>query len=339
MKKECELYLFTGPEAGDRNDAIATIKNNARKNYGELDEYNYYMGDVRVQDVIAILSNQTLFSSAVFVVLRNAEQIKLKSDIELIASWAKACEESNNTLILVSEENSVDKKLEHVVPSGKKKIFWEMFENRKGDWVKSFFVKNGLRVTDEAVSCILEMVENNKDVLKSECSRFFYCFEKNHTVTAEDVDKILSHNKEENAFTLFNAMAEPSKKTADRFESALDILLKIISSKENNSVALLAGLSYCFRMLKKYQNLCPSSGEPKEDVLNANGFTSKKNKTMYKNASKVWTKGQVVSILSLLSATDMAIRESGAAMEKTRLTMLIYSIVIKSGAFCAVYEK
>ena len=80
-----------------------------------------------------------------------------------------------------------------------------MFENRKPQWVENFFRKNGFSISPDAVEQILEMVENNTESLKSECSRFFFCFEKGTTITSDDVEKILSHNREENAFTLFDS--------------------------------------------------------------------------------------------------------------------------------------
>ena len=72
--------------------------------------------------------------------LRNAELIKKKEEIELIASWAGAADQDGGSyLVLVSEEIGVDKKIEALVPKQNKKIFWEMFENRKEQWIVDFF--------------------------------------------------------------------------------------------------------------------------------------------------------------------------------------------------------
>ena len=326
---DTEIYLFTGPEAGEKNEAIAAIKAAAQKKNGTLDDYRYFASDVRVADVVAQLQNVGLFSSAVFIVLRNAELIKTKDDLELLASWAKSGDAAN-TLILVSDENSVDKKLESLVPSNHKKVFWEMFENRKEQWLISFFKKNGFSIEPDAVSEILEMIENNTESLKNECSRFFYCYEKGAKITVSDVDKILSHNREESAFTLFEAMADKTK-------NALEILNKIRVSRENNGVMIIAGLTYCFRQLRGLLNL--TAGRPvDETVLKQAGIFGKKNQEKYKSAASVWNAGQVASIIALLASTDMNIRESGSAFEDTSLVLLIHSIVMKNGIFPAEYE-
>lgn len=335
---DTEIYLFTGPEAGEKNDAISTIKEMAKKKNGTLDEYSYYANDVRVQDVISQLQNEGLFTAATFVTLRNVEVIKSKDDIELIAAWAKASASSPNTLVLVSDETSVDKKLENAVPSNHRKIFWEMFENRKPQWVRDFFRKNGFSVSDDAVDSILEMVENNTDSLRNECSKFFYCFEKGHQISSEDVDKILTHNREENAFTLFEALSDSSKSQKERFESGLEILQKIRLSKDSSGVALMAGLLYCFRQLRVWHEI-HSRGAVGEKELRASGFSSKKNQTKYEMAARIWSSGAVSSIIAELSATDMNIRSTGNTFEDTYLIMLIYSIVMKNGLWPAEYEQ
>ena len=173
---ETEVYLFTGPEAGEKNEAIENLRDAASKKNNGIEQYKYYAADVRIEDIVAQLQNASLFSPALFISLRNAEQIKQKSDIESLVSWIKASKNSPNTLVLISEENSIDKKIESAVPSSHKKIFWEMFENRKPQWVENFFRKNGFSISPDAVEQILEMVENNTESLKSECSRFFFCF-------------------------------------------------------------------------------------------------------------------------------------------------------------------
>ncbi|MCI6911588.1 MAG: DNA polymerase III subunit delta [Treponema succinifaciens] len=335
---ETEVYLFTGPEAGEKNEAIENLRDAASKKNNGIEQYKYYAADVRIEDIVAQLQNASLFSPALFISLRNAEQIKQKSDIESLVSWIKASKNSPNTLVLISEENSIDKKIESAVPSSHKKIFWEMFENRKPQWVENFFRKNGFSISPDAVEQILEMVENNTESLKSECSRFFFCFEKGTTITSDDVEKILSHNREENAFTLFDSMADISKNPQQRFESSLEILQKIRATKESNGIALIAGLTYCFRQLRLWHSLHSDGKSPADSELKSSGFSGKRNQEKYSKAAKIWTAGTTSSILALLSATDISIRETGTALEETYLYMLIYSIVIKNGLFCSVCE-
>ena len=176
------LYLFLGQEIGERNDEIQKIKASLKKKVGELDEYKFYATETKIQEVVNLLLNESLFASARFIVFYGAELLKKKEDLEVLTGWIKSATPSS-VLILVSEENSCDKKLENLIPKENKKIFWEMFENRKEQWLFDFFKKNSYSLTDEANSLILDMIENNTESLKTECSRFFLCFEKKSIVS------------------------------------------------------------------------------------------------------------------------------------------------------------
>lgn len=333
-----EFYVFTGPEAGEKNDAIANIREQAKKRNGDISEYRYYASDIRVADLIAQLQNASLFEPALFITVRSAELIKGKGDVELIVNWVKSTAENSNTLILISEENGIDKKLESACAGDHKKVFWEMFENRKSQWVESFFRKNGFSVTSDAVEQILDMIENNTESLRSECSRFFYCFERGHTVTCGDVDKILSHNREENAFTLFDAMSDNSRSVSQRFESSVEILEKIrASSKSGYLISLIAGLVYCFRQLRLWHTIHSNDARPTDVQLKAAGFSGKKKQEQYGRAAKVWNAGAASSILALLANTDKSIRET-PALDENIMAICIYSIVIKNGLFAASYD-
>lgn len=325
------VYLFCGCEIGEKNEAILDLKIKARKKYGVLDEYSFYAHETRIADVVALLLNESLFASGRFVVLNCAEQIKKKEDFDLLDTWVKSAVDSSSTLVLVSEENSCDKKLESLVPKENKRIFWEMFDNRKEQWLVAFFNKNGYNVTPEAVDLILDMVENNTEALRCECSRFFLCFQRGYVVTEDDVENLLSHNKEESAFTLFDSMCDVSRSTVVRLEAALAVLQKIRLSKESSSVQLIAGLAYCFRRLRIWHVFLTENPCPSEFDLKTKGFASKKVQRQYSNASKIWNLSAVHNILALLARGDMEIRKTGFAIEETILNLLIYSIVLNDG--------
>ena len=331
------IYLYTGPEAGERKEAVEKIKKTLRKDFGDLEEYNFYASETSVNEFMSVLQNESLFSSATCVVVKNAEVIKKKEDIETIVNWVSSVNTQSSVLILTSDSVSIDTKIEKAVPTQNKKIFWEMFEDRKLSWVFDFFKKNGYSITEDAANAILELVENNTEALRNECSRFFACFPSSKEITESDVESILVHNREESAFSLFDSISNPSVSENERLQKGLEILQRIRLSKDNSSVMLIAGLTSCFRKLSIYHKL--QSARMNDDFnLKINGFSSKKMKTQYNRASKVWTVGQVVAILSLLSSADMSIRSSGTLLEDTLLQKLLYEIIIKKGGTSAVYD-
>ena len=342
------VYLYTGPEFGERNDAVKALKADLKKKFGSFDDYLYYATDTSVPTVVSMLQSESLFTPATCVVYKSAELIKKKEDIEYLASWINSVTPNpkNKTprdsavLILVSDETSIDAKITKLIPKENQKIFWVMFENRRVPWLKDLFRKNGYSIEEDAAEMILEMVENNTESLKNECSRFFTLFPQGTCITSENVDSVLANTREESVFSLFGAMVDASQTQAKRLESSLTILQKLrlaAGTSGGSADAIVAGLTFCFRKLQVYHQLC-RNGHPDDFTLKKNGISSPSMRTQYSNAAKLWTIGQTMAIISMLSSTVMNIRSSGTAMEESYLEMLIYSIIVKKGASIQTYQ-
>ena len=331
------IYLYTGPEIGSRNEQGDSIKNSLVKKFGEADNYLLYASDSKIEDIIAKLQTESLFVPATCVVLREAELVKKKDEIELIASWLKSAKDSS-VLILVSDEISVDSKMDKLVPKENKQIFWAMDESRLSSWLQGYFRKNGYSVEPEAVDSILELTENNTEALRTECNRFFLCFPKEHTITESDVEQILAHNREESAFSLFDSMANPSESPGARLEAALSILQKILLTKNNSPVMILAGLASCFRRLELWHSIHAGGAYLDDFALKTKGFSSKSSRNQYSRASRVWSFGQCAAILASIAGTDSEIRSTGQTMQENQLSLLLYEIIMKNGGRCAKYE-
>ena len=323
------FYVYTGPEFGLRTEAVDSIKNSLKKKFGAIDEHLFYLQETPFNEVMTILQSGTLFSDGVCIVCKNAELLKKKEDIQMISDWLKDAAESS-VLILVSDEISVDSKLEKLVPAANRKKFWEMFEDKKLPWLYGFIQKNGYTIEEDAAKLILELIENNTQALQTECSRFFICFPKGHCITEDDVDSVLTHSREENVFSLFNQLSNPSQNVQVSLEKGLSILQKIRLSKENSSVMIISGLSSCFRKLVTWHTLV-QNGSTDDFSLKTNGFSGPLMQKQYRNAAKVWNKAQSAAILAILSSTDTAIR-AGAALEDVLLQKMLYEIVVKKGA-------
>lgn len=343
------VYLYTGPEFGERNDAVNGLKADFKKKFGSCDEYLYYATDTSVATVVSMLQSESLFTPATCVVYKSAELIKKKEDVELLASWINSVTPNakNKTpkdsamLILVSDETGIDSKVSKLIPKENQKVFWVMFENRRVPWLKDYFRKNGYSIGEDAAEMILEMVENNTESLKNECSRFFTLFPQGTTITPENVDSVLANTKEETPFTLFGAMTESSQSPSKRLENSLTILQKLrlaAGTSGGSADSIVAGLTFCFRKLQVYHQLCKDGSRPDDFTLKKNGISSPTMRTQYVNAARYWTMGQTMAIISMLSSTIMNIRSSGTALEESYLELLMYSIIVKKGASIQSYQ-
>ncbi len=329
------IWLFMGPEIGERNTAVENVKTALSKKYGDVETHTLYAGETDIGNVISLLQNASLFSPAKLVVLKSAELIKKKEDAQLLTDWIKsaAAQARNDSfLILVSDETSILKKISDAVPKDRQKIFWELFENKKQEWIKNFFAKEQIKTDGDAADKILELVENNTDALKTACSHLALFLEKGSVVSADDIEKLFAHNKEESPFTLFNSL------TLNDFENAASIAQKLMLSKNSSPIQIIAGLAYCFRRLCDWHKIHEENGFIDEFGLKRYGFSGKTAIGQYGRAAKLWNLSACTKIVSLLAETDLKLRSMGTAMQKNIMELCLYEIVCRSGNNCAEYE-
>ncbi|CEM60467.1 DNA polymerase III subunit delta [Treponema phagedenis] len=327
------VWLFLGSEIGEKNTAIEKIKERAAT-LGVIDVQTFYAIDTRIHDVVSLLQNGSLFSDVRFIIFRSAELIKKKEEIEILTTWIKSAENTTDSfLILLSDETSIDKKIEAAIPPTQKKIFWELFENKKQEWIKNFFSKESFTIENEAVATLLELVENNTDALKATCTHLVLFFKKGARISAADIEELLSHNKEESPFTLFDAL------TKKKLELALDINRKLLLSKDSSPIQIIAGLTYTFRRLYDWHVLqLQSAGNADDSSLKKAGFISKKAIEQYRRAAAVWDKAAVLKIIALLNKTDFEIRSSGTVLQTALMEICLYTILVRGGNTPGQYQ-
>lgn len=326
------LWLFTGPELGERNTALEALHTRAEKQCGTLDTHIFYAAETPLPVVLDTIQNGTLFASARFVIVKNAEVIKKKEDIQALSQWATHTQDETDAfLVLLSDEISIDKKIEALVPQNHKKIFWELFESKKQEWIRRFFAQSKISIEQDALEVLLELVENNTEALKETCTHISLFFQPGTRLTVDTLEKVLAHNKEETPFTLFDALS------TDHFEYALSIRQKLSLSKESSPVQLIAALTYCFRRLADWHRL-KKEGQIDQAHLKKAGFISKKAVEQYRRAGIRWNEQTVQRIIALLNTTDMRIRTMGQELQGVLLDTCLYSIMYTQGAGLTPYD-
>ncbi|MDR1095964.1 MAG: DNA polymerase III subunit delta [Spirochaetaceae bacterium] len=316
MKKGI-CYLFTGPEIGEKADETERVRAVLREKYGAaLEETTFYALETPVGEMTGIMLNGSLFSSARLFIIKNAEAVKKKEDVKMLVSVLENLDEST-TVILLSDENGVDRTVEKTVGANKK-IFWEMFESRKKEWLQSFFRREGYAVTPDAVDTILEMVENNTGALRNQCRNLFLFCDKSKPVTAADIERLLSRTRTESTFTLFSAIASGNT------EQSLEILHTLLDAKES-AVSIFAGLVWCWHKLRDYQLLLAASNAT-DFELKKIGLSSSKVRADYVNAARIYSLDDANRCIALAAETDIQIRASGTALERLLLEWYVYKV-------------
>ena len=312
--------LFLGPEIGERQDALQALRETMEKAAGAApEEHLFYAGESSAGEMVSVLRNGSLFSDARLVVVKNADVLKKKEDVELLAAYA-ANPQDDTTLVFLSDETSVDKRLEQVIPKDNKRIFWELFENRKTEWLQSFFRRQGFSITQDGMDAILELVENNTEALKRECTRLTLFLDPKSPITEAAVEGCLSHTREESAFTLFSRIAEGD------LAKSVEILRTLLAARESPQ-AIIAGLVWCYRKLLDYHNLLESA-QANDFELKKIGMGSKKAQRDYFKAAERYTCRQARAGLALLADFDIRLRSAGSGLEDILMDMLLYSLIV-----------
>lgn len=318
------VEILAGPETGRRNDRIAQIRRECAEAWGAPpEEHRLYAFETEVQDLLGLLRNGSLFSAGKLVFLFGAESVKGKTDLADLARYIRAPADQT-TLILVTEGYGIEKYLEDAAGRDGKKIFWELGEDEKDRWVKDYFRREGLGVEDEAVEAILELVENNTEALKLECSRLALFFPRGDMVTAAAVETYIAHNREEDAFSLFARMAEGN------LEKTLETLAAILVSREGTGIGLLGGLLWSLRRLGSLHEEL-AEGSSWEQAVRAQRVTSRKLQAVYDAARRRWPPAACESLIAFGVETDAQLRSLGSGYERLLLELFVYACVGKKG--------
>jgi DNA polymerase-3 subunit delta len=315
------VYVLGGPELGRRNDFIQQLKASSAKAWrADPEEHRLYAHETPVSTLVDLLRNGSLFAAGKFVQYLGADQVKAKADVQLILDYIRHPADST-VLMLVSDGIGVDKALEEAVGKDARKVFWELSAQESGRWVREFFAAQGLRADEDAVEAILDLVENNTEALKVECSRLALFYPRGSSVGADDVDRYIAHNRAEDAFSLFDRMA------AGSYEQSLETLSAILSGKDGTGVGLLAGLLWSFRRLSALHGAI-AKGLPFEQAARNLRITRRSALASYEAARRRWPPETCDRLVAFGVETDAALRELGQSNERVLLELLVYGCVV-----------
>jgi len=311
-----QSYLFLGPELGEKQIAINDVKKKIGEGEG-LEEIVYYAGDSPVSNIVSNMLNGSLFSDRRIFYIKCAEVLKKKEEIDLLVSYMDSPADYTY-LILISEENSVSKTIENRILQPNKKIFYELLDSRKVQWVASFFKDMGYSISANGIDTVLELVENNTAALKQECSRLTLFLDKEKEINGEDVEKWLSHTREESAFILFSRIA------AGDFSRSLESIRMLLAAKES-PVAIFAALASCFRKLISYLAL-KEAGISSDSEYRKIGIIAPGAKRDYGAAGNIFDSHAAETALSLTCEYDFLIRSSNTYPELILFDQYLYKI-------------
>jgi len=314
-------YIFLGPETGKKQDAIEALRKKLAGSpaTAPIEEVVFYAGETSAVDIANAVQNHSLFAESRLFIIKNAELFKKKDEVTLLTSCMRELD-PDTTLILLSDEFKLTAGLDDCVPKENRTVFYELFENEKSEWVRSFFKREGHKIDPDGIDTILELVENNTDALRRECSRFMLFLPKDRPATAEDVEKWLSHSREESAFTLFSRIA------AGDISRSVETLHALLAAKES-ATGILATLAWCFRKLRDYLLLLKTGDASNNFELKKIGLSSPKARSDYAAAARRYNALAADACLALTAEYDILTRASGSALEQVLMDVYLVKLL------------
>ncbi|MGL4524184.1 MAG: DNA polymerase III subunit delta [Spirochaetia bacterium] len=250
MNKEKNAHLLLGPEIGQKQEFVDALFLQAQKSDPAIERYKFYPYDAAIHEIINIIETPGLFQSARFLQIANIEDFKAVDMEKLLIAITHMS--SSVWVVLFSTQNQapkIHKKLEHVIPAKNRRIFWEMFENRKHEWINEFFTKEGIKIAPDAIDKLLVLVENNTQELRVACEALAGFFENQAMITEENVSTFVIHSREESVYSLFFYILNTD------LVASCDCLLRLAMSPESIGVQTLTGLLWQFRKVLKLKEL------------------------------------------------------------------------------------
>ena len=317
-----QAWLFLGPEIGEKQAAIDEIRNNLSAtgkplSDRKLEETVYYAGETPVPVMVSAILNGSLFADTRLFHIKSAEGIKKKEDVDLFSSCLSSLP-GDASIILISEETGIATGLEKVIPKANKRIFWEISDSRKSEWVRTFFRNEGFRISPDGIETILELVENNTAALRQECSRLAAFLDKGKEITGEEAEKWLSHTREESVFTLFSRIA------AGDLSRTLESARMLLEAKVAPP-AIFAVLTTCFRKLINYIAL-KEAGNYDDAEYRKIGVFSPGAKRDYAAAATRYDSAGAESCLALTAEYDFIMRSALSFPEQILMDKYLFRI-------------
>ncbi|MFQ3621070.1 MAG: DNA polymerase III subunit delta [Spirochaetales bacterium] len=324
MKKGPFVYLLLGPERGEKDRFISSLLQSIKSQTKELPEVTkLYAFESPIHHALSLLRNGSLFSKAKVVLYEGVETLKRKEEIEALLAYIKA-PAPDGILLLLSDKPSVEKRLQEALPEGQKKIFWELFEQQKKDWVMRYFKQFGITPSSDAINLLLEMVENNTRDLEQVCSQVSAFYQGKDTLQANDIEEFLYHSKQESVYTLLERILEK------KLEAALEILHKLFLEGETQGVGILISLTYQLRSFRDYLRLRKENYKPL-DACTKLKIVSKKTQRMFLSAEQNYTLSQVEEMVALCADYDENLRSFRSDMHLLLLELFLYALIEGKG--------
>lgn len=336
------IYLLLGPEEGEKNDWLENEKAKLKAQYPDIEITTFFGGDEDGSELSRTLSQSSLFSSFRLIVFKHYENVKKSDEVaKVIAEFAKD-NPADAELILLTTETSTASFPKEVIDQTKDTTFkfWELDDNKKRNWIRTYAKKEGFLITNPAIEEILSSVDNNTAEMKNLVSSIVLFLrlskDNKNTIDIEDIETYSSRTKGENGYTLFRAIAECN------LEKSLLIVNSILLSDIRDAIPAFTVLSNQFRLLEACLEM-KESNIPDREIFKSVSYVSTsssskrsvgvffKDQDTFRKAMANYSLLNARNIILYIGEKDSEIKSASTEMTKLSFEKAIYDIIINKG--------
>ncbi|HEQ71913.1 MAG TPA: DNA polymerase III subunit delta [Spirochaetia bacterium] len=320
MSKTDTTYLLLGPETGEKDAFIETaIKRFEDERGGRTEIFKFFAFETQAVEIVSLLKNGLLFSDHKAVIVYGAESLG-KPDATAVADYLGEPAPDALLFLCSDEVRFPHSKIEKAVLPGNKKIFWELLDHQKKGWIRNFFNRHGIRIEEEALEFIIDMTESTTKDLKATCERLRIFFSDRGEIVYDDIENYVYHGKEENVFTLFGALSKRD------FSLSMEILNKILLSKEEDPVRILAGILWQVRQAIKFLSLL-AERHSAESAFQKLSIRTKRQQRLYHQMRENYSLVTLFQVVRLIARCDVRLRSLNQNTHRFLLELFIYSML------------
>ena len=336
------VSFLMGSEEGEKQTWLDEETMRLRKEHPDMETVRLFAFDVDASTLEDALFSPSLFSSFTLVVLKHYEQLQKNSPVnKVIARYASCSDEPASRLVVISSESaySLPSSISKAVRKEDVITFWELFENRKQDWIRTFFRKAGYQIDQDAIRYILDMIDNNTQAMKDTCSLLAIFFDTTHgeggrRIRLDDIASYVSHTRSEDGFTLFAQIAKGD------LERALSSLHRILVTDSRGYMSIVGILLRQFRLLESFLTLSRDVGEEKAlenacalstSGTEVKGIRSVRDKQTFRIAKSNYSLDDCRRIIPYLDGMDISVRNAGTDEVALTLELMVYTIIVGKG--------
>ena len=295
------LYFFYGDETFLIEDAVARLTELALGDGLRDFNFNSFYGDdadlMQIRDAVETLP---MMAQTRVVVLKEAQDLNDK-DWEQLAPLIENPVESSVFICTATKIDKRKKYIKRFLDVGVVVEFKRPYDNQIPDWIRTLAKKHKLKIGEEAVTLLQQVVGSQLTDLNAELLKLSQYLGDRNEVTTEDIVKVVSHVKMDSVFELTDAIG-----SNDRARALVN--LANLLDQGQNEVGVLSLIGRHVRILQLVNDGIKEglSGQRLSARAGVSPFFLKQ----YVEQSRYWNRVKIERTFRALLDTDRALKSS-----------------------------